>query len=145
MPLGVLDAHGLCRDKLQNLSGESQLLGEGSSELASWVLGGKNGMMRGPPFSPGLQVNLLRKMRVSGVMTQGASRAGRAEYLKTFKVAYSLDGRKFEFIQDASGSGDKVGPKRGYRSPHPKSLVLTEKQGILRDRVEANLQLPLGP
>nr|XP_048290829.1 lactadherin isoform X1 [Myodes glareolus] len=56
---------------------------------------------------PWIQVNLLRKMHVSGVMTQGASRAGRAEYLKTFKVAYSLDGRKFEFIQDASGSGDK--------------------------------------
>ncbi|XP_059109118.1 lactadherin isoform X2 [Peromyscus eremicus] len=56
---------------------------------------------------PWIQVNLLRKMRVSGVMTQGASRAGRAEYLKTFKVAYSLDGRRFEFIQDANGSGDK--------------------------------------
>ncbi|XP_021022622.1 lactadherin isoform X2 [Mus caroli] len=56
---------------------------------------------------PWIQVNLLRKMRVSGVMTQGASRAGRAEYLKTFKVAYSLDGRKFQFIQDESGTGDK--------------------------------------
>lgn len=53
-------------------------------------------------------------MRVSGVITQGASRAGRAEYLKTFKVAYSLDGLKFKFIQNASGSGDKVGLKRGY-------------------------------
>lgn len=56
---------------------------------------------------PWIQVNFLRKMRVSGVMTQGASRAGRAEYLKTFKVAYSLDGRKFEFIQDENGTGDK--------------------------------------
>ncbi|XP_055479565.1 lactadherin isoform X1 [Psammomys obesus] len=56
---------------------------------------------------PWIQVNLLRKMRVSGVMTQGASRAGRAEYVKIFKVAYSFDGRKFEFIQDESGSGDK--------------------------------------
>ncbi|EGW12021.1 Lactadherin, partial [Cricetulus griseus] len=63
---------------------------------------------------PWIQVNLLRKMRVSGVITQGASRAGRAEYLKTFKVAYSLDGLKFKFIQNASGSGDKVGLKRGY-------------------------------
>ncbi|XP_005077840.1 lactadherin isoform X3 [Mesocricetus auratus] len=56
---------------------------------------------------PWIQVNLLRKMLVSGVITQGASRAGKAEYLKTFKVAYSLDGRKFEFIQNASGSGEK--------------------------------------
>nr|XP_045001328.1 lactadherin isoform X2 [Jaculus jaculus] len=57
--------------------------------------------------NPWIQVNLLRKMRVSGVVTQGASRAGRAEYLKTFKVAHSLDGRKFRFIQDERGSGDK--------------------------------------
>lgn len=63
-------------------------------------------------LTPGVQVNLMRKMRVSGMMTQGASRAGKAEYVKSFKVAYSLDGRKFEFIQDESGSGDKVGLKR---------------------------------
>ncbi|XP_048224896.1 lactadherin-like [Perognathus longimembris pacificus] len=56
---------------------------------------------------PWIQVNLLRKMRVTGVVTQGASRAGTHEYLKTFKVAYSLDGRKFQFIQDEEGSGDK--------------------------------------
>lgn len=56
---------------------------------------------------PWIQVNFLRKMRVSGVMTQGAKRAGWPEYLKTFKVAYSLDGRKFEFIQDENGTGDK--------------------------------------
>ncbi|XP_045152438.1 lactadherin isoform X1 [Echinops telfairi] len=58
--------------------------------------------------SPWIQVNLLRKMRVTGVVTQGASRVGSAEYLRTFKVAYSLDGRKFQFIQDAEGLGDKV-------------------------------------
>ncbi|KAF7466945.1 lactadherin isoform X1 [Marmota monax] len=57
---------------------------------------------------PWIQVNLLRKMRVTGVVTQGASRAGYAEYLKTFKVAYSLDGLKFQFIQDEHRSGDKV-------------------------------------
>nr|XP_008249942.2 lactadherin isoform X1 [Oryctolagus cuniculus] len=57
---------------------------------------------------PWIQVNLLRKMWVTGVVTQGASRAGSAEYVKTLKVAYSLDGRKFQFIQEADGSGDKV-------------------------------------
>ncbi|KAM4826376.1 lactadherin [Thomomys bottae] len=56
---------------------------------------------------PWIQVNLLRKMRVTGVVTQGASRAGTSEYLKAFKVAYSLDGRKFQFIQNEDGSADK--------------------------------------
>lgn len=56
---------------------------------------------------PWIQVNFLRKMRVSGVITQGARRAGWAEYVKTFKVAYSLDGHKFQFIQDENGTGDK--------------------------------------
>lgn len=55
-----------------------------------------------------VQVNLMRKMRVTGVVTQGASRAGSAQYLKTFKVAYSLDGRDFQFIQGSGESGDKV-------------------------------------
>uniref|UniRef100_A0A8C9BJB3 Milk fat globule EGF and factor V/VIII domain containing n=1 Tax=Phocoena sinus TaxID=42100 RepID=A0A8C9BJB3_PHOSS len=58
--------------------------------------------------SPWIQVNLMRKMRVTGVVTQGASRAGSAEYLKTFKVAYSTNGRKFQFIQGAGESGDKI-------------------------------------
>ncbi|XP_042554484.1 lactadherin isoform X6 [Dipodomys spectabilis] len=56
---------------------------------------------------PWIQVNLLRKMRVTGVVTQGASRAGTSEYLKAFKVAYSLDGRRFQFIQNEEGTGDK--------------------------------------
>ncbi|XP_062946491.1 lactadherin [Cynocephalus volans] len=58
--------------------------------------------------NPWIQVNLLRKMRVTGVVTQGASRVGSAEYLKSFKVAYSLNGRNFQFIQDADGSGDQL-------------------------------------
>ncbi|CAD7676127.1 unnamed protein product [Nyctereutes procyonoides] len=58
--------------------------------------------------NPWIQVNLMRKMRVTGVMTQGASRAGSAEYLKTFKVAYSVNGRKFQFVQNAEGTGDKM-------------------------------------
>ncbi|KAB0398370.1 hypothetical protein E2I00_019124 [Balaenoptera physalus] len=58
--------------------------------------------------NPWIQVNLMRKMRVTGVVTQGASRAGSAEYLKTFKVAYSTNGRKFQFIQGAGESGDKI-------------------------------------
>ncbi|XP_008068804.1 lactadherin [Carlito syrichta] len=58
--------------------------------------------------NPWIQVNMQRKMRVTGVVTQGASRAGTHEYLKTFKVAYSLDGHTFSFIQDSEKLGDKV-------------------------------------
>uniref|UniRef100_A0A673TPH3 Milk fat globule-EGF factor 8 protein n=1 Tax=Suricata suricatta TaxID=37032 RepID=A0A673TPH3_SURSU len=58
--------------------------------------------------NPWIQVNLVRKMWVTGVVTQGASRAGSAEYLKTFKVAYSVNGRKFQFIQSADRPEDKV-------------------------------------
>lgn len=57
---------------------------------------------------PWVQVNLLRKMHVTGVVTQGASRSGNAEYVKSFKVAYSLNGKKFQFVQEEDDSGDKV-------------------------------------
>ncbi|XP_060035392.1 lactadherin isoform X1 [Erinaceus europaeus] len=58
--------------------------------------------------NPWIQVNLLRKIRVTGVVTQGASRAGSAEYLKSFKVAYSQDGRQFQFIKNPEGTTDKI-------------------------------------
>lgn len=58
--------------------------------------------------NPWIQVNLLRKLRVTGVVTQGASRTGSAEYLKSFKMAYSLDGRKFEYIKGDNGQTDKI-------------------------------------
>lgn len=58
--------------------------------------------------NPWIQVKLLRKMHVTGMVTQGTSHAGRAEYMKMFKVAYSLDRKKFKFIQEDRNSGDKV-------------------------------------
>ncbi|KAM9126055.1 lactadherin isoform 1-T1 [Pangshura tecta] len=60
--------------------------------------------------NPWIQVNLLRKMRLIGILTQGASRAGWAEYVHTFKVAYSLDGRVFVFYKDENQDRDKVFP-----------------------------------
>ncbi|XP_069480399.1 lactadherin isoform X1 [Ambystoma mexicanum] len=58
--------------------------------------------------SPWIQVNLLRKMRVSGILTQGASRVGTAEYIRGFKVAYSLDGHLFTFCKEEGKDKDKV-------------------------------------
>ncbi|KAI4059352.1 milk fat globule EGF and factor V/VIII domain containing, partial [Homo sapiens] len=52
--------------------------------------------------NPWIQVNLLRRMWVTGVVTQGASRLASHEYLKAFKVAYSLNGHEFDFIHDVN-------------------------------------------
>uniref|UniRef100_A0A8C0IL13 Milk fat globule EGF and factor V/VIII domain containing n=1 Tax=Chelonoidis abingdonii TaxID=106734 RepID=A0A8C0IL13_CHEAB len=60
--------------------------------------------------NPWIQVNLLRKMRLTGILTQGARRAGWAEYVHTFKVAHSLDGRVFVFYRDENQDRDKVFP-----------------------------------
>lgn len=38
---------------------------------------------------------MQRLMRFTGIITQGASRVGSAEYIKQFKVAYSSDGRTY--------------------------------------------------
>ncbi|XP_034987268.1 lactadherin isoform X2 [Zootoca vivipara] len=58
--------------------------------------------------SPWIQVNLMRKMRISGLATQGARRAGRVEYVRAYKVSYSLDGREFVYIKDEEQDHDKV-------------------------------------
>lgn len=55
------------------------------------------------------QANLLRKMRLSGIITQGARRVGQPEYVRAYKVAYSLDGREFTFYKDEKQDADKVG------------------------------------
>lgn len=94
----------------------SLFLGRGSREDL------KNPGDKGTVLPPGVQVNLMRKMRVMGVVTQGASRAGSAEYLKTFKVAYSDNGHKFQFIQGAEGTGDKVRALKKGCGPHPLGL-----------------------
>ncbi|XP_066509731.1 EGF-like repeat and discoidin I-like domain-containing protein 3 isoform X2 [Hoplias malabaricus] len=42
---------------------------------------------------PWIQINLQRKMRVTGLITQGAKRIGSPEYVKSYKVASSDDGK----------------------------------------------------
>nr|XP_056722078.1 lactadherin [Euleptes europaea] len=64
--------------------------------------------------NPWIQVNLLRKMRLSGISTQGARRVGRAEYVRAYKVAYSLDGREFVYFKDAKRDHDKVFEGNAY-------------------------------
>uniref|UniRef100_A0A8C3LIA4 Milk fat globule-EGF factor 8 protein n=1 Tax=Chrysolophus pictus TaxID=9089 RepID=A0A8C3LIA4_CHRPC len=58
--------------------------------------------------SPWIQANLLRKMRLTGIVTQGARRVGKAEYVRAYKVAYSLDGREFTFCKDEKLNTDKI-------------------------------------
>ncbi|XP_075431297.1 lactadherin isoform X2 [Ascaphus truei] len=60
--------------------------------------------------NPWIQVNLLRQFRVSGVITQGASRMGTAEYLRGYQVGYSLDGQEFTFYKDEGKDKVKVFP-----------------------------------
>ena len=65
-------------------------------------------------------------MRLSGIITQGARRVGQPEYVRAYKVAYSLDGREFTFCKDEKQDTDKVGcdaQRRGRAStPHPAVL-----------------------
>ncbi|MBN3316890.1 EDIL3 protein, partial [Atractosteus spatula] len=58
--------------------------------------------------NPWIQVNLERKMRLTGIITQGASRMGTAEYIKSFKVAYSYDGKAFTVYKGEGQRKDKV-------------------------------------
>ncbi|KAF5892529.1 lactadherin-like isoform X2 [Clarias magur] len=44
---------------------------------------------------PWIELNMHRVMRFTGIITQGASRVGSAEYIKHFKVSYSIDGQTY--------------------------------------------------
>ncbi|KAF7707538.1 milk fat globule EGF and factor V/VIII domain containing b isoform X1 [Silurus meridionalis] len=45
--------------------------------------------------NPWIELNMQRIMRFTGIITQGASRVGTAEFIKHFKVAYSSDGHVY--------------------------------------------------
>lgn len=54
------------------------------------------------------QINMQKKMRLTGIITQGASRMGAAEYIKAFKVASSLDGKVYTTFRVEGQWRDKV-------------------------------------
>ncbi|XP_071754864.1 EGF-like repeat and discoidin I-like domain-containing protein 3 [Centroberyx gerrardi] len=57
---------------------------------------------------PWIQVNLHQRMRVTGVITQGARRMGRSEFVKSFKVAHGNDGRTWRVVKLEGSSQDMI-------------------------------------
>lgn len=66
-----------------------------------------------------LQINLQRRMRVTGLITQGAKRFGSAEYIKSYKVAYSDDGKTWRTYKVRSKDEDMVRRTRAHKQPPP--------------------------
>lgn len=51
---------------------------------------------------------MQKKMRLTGIITQGASRMGVAEFIKAFKVASSFDGKIYTVHKADGQRKDKV-------------------------------------
>jgi len=51
---------------------------------------------------------MQKKMRLTGIITQGASRMGTAEYIKVFKVASSFDGKTYTVYRADGQRKDRV-------------------------------------
>ncbi|KAG9260826.1 lactadherin-like [Astyanax mexicanus] len=58
--------------------------------------------------NPWIEVDLQKKMRLTGIITQGASRMGMAEFIKAFKVASSFDGKVYAVHRAEGQRKDKV-------------------------------------
>ncbi|XP_056269744.1 EGF-like repeat and discoidin I-like domain-containing protein 3 isoform X1 [Pseudoliparis swirei] len=58
--------------------------------------------------NPWIEVNMQKTMRLTGIITQGASRMGAAEYVKAFKVASSSDGTAYTSYREDGQRADKV-------------------------------------
>lgn len=80
------------------ICGHSEVSGQTTSAVngSSWLWSWKR------------QINLQKKMRLTGIITQGASRMGTAEYIKAFKVASSLDGNTYATLKVQGQWRDKV-------------------------------------
>ncbi|XP_037538468.1 milk fat globule EGF and factor V/VIII domain containing b [Nematolebias whitei] len=58
--------------------------------------------------NPWIVINMQRKMRLAGIVTQGASRMGTAEFIKAFKVASSLDGKTYTMYRTEGQRKDQI-------------------------------------
>ncbi|XP_038132051.1 milk fat globule EGF and factor V/VIII domain containing b isoform X3 [Cyprinodon tularosa] len=58
--------------------------------------------------NPWIEINVKRKMRFTGIVTQGASRIGTAEFIKAFKVASSVDGKTYTMYRTEGQSRDQL-------------------------------------
>ncbi|XP_077451321.1 lactadherin-like isoform X2 [Stigmatopora argus] len=58
--------------------------------------------------NPWIEINMQKKMRLTGIITQGASRMGTAEYVKAFKVASSFDGKTYTTYRMDGQRRDKI-------------------------------------
>ncbi|KFO27777.1 EGF-like repeat and discoidin I-like domain-containing protein 3 [Fukomys damarensis] len=54
------------------------------------------------------EINLQRKMRVTGLITQGAKRIGSPEYIKSYKIAHSNDGKTWTVYKMKGTKEDRV-------------------------------------
>uniref|UniRef100_A0A1A8I2G2 Milk fat globule-EGF factor 8 protein n=1 Tax=Nothobranchius kuhntae TaxID=321403 RepID=A0A1A8I2G2_NOTKU len=58
--------------------------------------------------NPWIEINMRGKMRLTGIITQGASRIGTAEFIKVFKVASSLDGKTYTMYRKEGDRKDQI-------------------------------------
>ena len=53
-------------------------------------------------------MDLLTRTNITGVITQGAKDFGRVQFVNSYKLAYSQDGRDWTIFQDEMQHSDKV-------------------------------------
>ena len=56
------------------------------------------------------QVDLLAPKKITGIITQGAKDFGAIQFVMSFKVAHSDDGKSWTIVKDETTSTDKVSP-----------------------------------
>lgn len=77
-----------------------------------------------------LQINLQRKMRVTGIITQGAKRIGSPEYIKSYKIAYSNDGKSWATYEAKGTNEDMVRLSYFYENENPKVFLTSESKRV---------------
>lgn len=98
---------------------------------------------------PWIQVNLRRRMRLTGVITQGARRMGSSEFVKSFKVAYSDNGKTWRVVnvkgnnqdQIFHGNTDSNSPKANSLSPPIEAQYIRIYPQLCRGRCTLRMEL----
>ncbi|XP_048037057.1 EGF-like repeat and discoidin I-like domain-containing protein 3 isoform X2 [Megalobrama amblycephala] len=98
---------------------------------------------------PWIQINLQQRMRVTGLITQGAKRIGSPEYVKSYKVAYSDDGKAWSMfkVKDTdedmifTGNTDNNAPSANSFSPPIEAQYIRVYPQVCRKHCTLRMEL----
>lgn len=86
-----------------NAEGYQARLRQNIPPWGAWCVDNKNGKPYEPSYDQYIQIDLLKVTKITKVATQGRQYARGIEFVRDYKIRFSVDGVTWIFYKDAAG------------------------------------------